>query len=148
MFPAAAFTGKHVAGEIKFMQALHDNDLDAGGGIIDAAAKRGIKTQVDGFPFHLADGLLRVERIVKDQYVATHAGSGGLHAGGEHGAANGILIVAFDVLIMRQREDPAPLFLVPRRLNDAATKNAVVRAELLRVRNEHKPAGWPGGPNP
>ena len=67
MLPAAAFTGEHVASEIKLMQALHNNDLDAGCGIIDAAAKSGIKTQVDRFPFHLADGLLRVERIVKDK---------------------------------------------------------------------------------
>ena len=109
MLPAAAFTGEHVAGEIKFMQALHNNDLYAGCRIIDAAAKSGIKTQVDGFPFHLADGLLRVERIVKDQDVTTHASGCGLHAGGEHGAARRILIVAFDVLVTREREDIAPL---------------------------------------
>jgi FixJ family two-component response regulator len=46
MFPSAAFTGKDVAGEIKFMQALHNNDFDARGGIIDTAAERSIKTQV------------------------------------------------------------------------------------------------------
>ena len=104
-----AFPGKHVAGEIKLMQTLHDDDLYARGRIIDAAAKRGIETQVDRFPFDLADGLLGVEGIVKDQNIATHAGGGGLHAGGEHGAALGILIVALDVLVTREREDAAPV---------------------------------------
>src|SRR5260221_8988353 len=39
MLPSRAFPSQHVAGEIELMQALHNNDLDAGSGIIDAAAK-------------------------------------------------------------------------------------------------------------
>jgi len=31
----------------------------------------------------------------------------------KHGATSGILIVAFNILIAREREDGAPLFLVP-----------------------------------
>src|SRR4051812_17197030 len=108
MLPSTTFTSEDVAGVIKLMQALHNNDLYALCRIIDAAAKRSIESQVDRFPFHLADGLLRVEGIVKDQHVATHAGGGGLHAGGKHGATRGILIVALDVLITRQPEDAAP----------------------------------------
>ena len=102
-----------MAGEIKLMQALHNNDFYAGCRIIDAAAKSGIKTQVYGFPFHLANGLLRVERIVKNQYVTAHASSGGLHSGGEHGATRRIPIVTFDVLITRDRKLTTPIFFVP-----------------------------------
>ena len=109
----AALTGQHMAGEIKFMQALHNNDLYALCRIIDAAAKSSIETQVDRFPLHLADGLLRVERIIKNQNVTTHARGCGLHAGGEHGATRRILIMTLDVLITREREDAAPFFLVP-----------------------------------
>src|SRR5689334_25085215 len=101
-------TGKHMAGEIKLMQALHDDDLDASSGIIDPAAECSIKTQVDRFPFHLADGLLGIERIIKYKNVTSHAGNGGLHTSGKHGATTGILIVAFDVLITRKRKDAAP----------------------------------------
>ncbi len=140
MLPARVFPGEHVAGEIELMQALHNNDLDAGSGIIDAAAKRGVKTQVDRFPLKLADGLLRIEGIVKDQYVTAEAGSGGLHAGGEHGAALRVFIMAFEVLIFGKRKHLAPVALVPRRLNDAAAENTVLRAQLLRVRDEHEAA--------
>jgi len=59
MSPPLAFTGQNMAGEIELMQPLHDDDLDAGGRVIDAAAESGVKTQVDGFTLGLADGLLR-----------------------------------------------------------------------------------------
>ena len=113
MLPAAALAGQHVTGEIELMQALHNNDLYALGRIIDAAAKRSIKAQIHRFPFHLADGLLRVERIVKNENVTTHARGRGLQAGGKHSAAVRIFIMAFYVLITREPEDAAPLFLVP-----------------------------------
>ena len=73
MLPAATLACEHVAGEVKLMQALHNNDLDALCRIIDTAAKSSVKAQVNRFPFHLADGLLRVERIVKYKNVTTHA---------------------------------------------------------------------------
>jgi hypothetical protein len=113
VLPAVALTGKHVAGEIELMQTLHDDDFDAGGRIIDAAAKSGIETKINGFPFHLADGLFGVERIVKDKDVTAHTGGGGLHSGGEHGATRRILIMVLDVLITRDGKDAAPRFLVP-----------------------------------
>src|SRR6185312_4504442 len=121
MLPAVALAGKNVPSEIKLMQALHNNDLYACCGIIDTTAKGGIKAQIDRFPFYLTYSLLRVERIVKYKNVTAHASSGGLHSGGEHDAALRILIMAFDVLIARERENSAPIFLIPRGLNNAAT---------------------------
>src|SRR5262249_52061998 len=140
MFPARALAGEHVAGEIELVQALHDDDLDSGFGVIDAAAKCGIKAQVHGFTLSLADGLLGIERIVKDEDIAAKPGGRGLHAGGEHGASPGVLIVALEVLIARKGEHTAPALLVPIRLNHTAAKDAVLRAELLRVRDEHEAA--------
>ena len=39
MLPSMAFTFKHVSGEIKLMEALHDDDFYSGYRIIDAAAE-------------------------------------------------------------------------------------------------------------
>src|ERR1041385_9142186 len=114
MLPTVALTRKNVSSEIKLVQALHNNDLYAGCGIIDATTKSGIETQIDRFPFHLADGLLRIERIVKDKNVTAHASGCGLHSGGEHNTTLRILIMALNVLITRECENTTPIVLVPR----------------------------------
>src|SRR5438309_2297060 len=138
MLPADRFAGEHVAGEIEFMQALHDDDLYAGGGIIDAAAERGIKADIDGFTLKLADGLLGIEGIVKDQDVAAEAGGGGLHAGGKHDAAPGVLKMALEILVFGKCKQPAPVLLIPVGFNHAAAKDAVLGAELFRIGDEHE----------
>src|ERR1051326_399179 len=99
MMPARFFARQDVAGEIELMQALHDDDLYAFRGIIDPTAEGRVKAQVDGFALDLADGLLGVERIVEDEDVAAETGGRGLHAGGEHGAALRVFIMALEILI-------------------------------------------------
>src|SRR5262249_4403449 len=89
-----------------------------------------------------------IERIVKDEDIAAKPGGRSLHAGGEHGASPGVLIVALEVLIARKGENTAPALLVPIRLNHTAAEDAVLRAELLRVRDEHEAARGIRRPHP
>src|SRR5215831_2012347 len=71
-------------------------------------------------------------RIVIDDDVGTPASDRG-HRAGEAIAALVVLEMRLLILIRRQYEAPAPVLLIPRRLNQTSAFGAVARGQVLPI---------------
>src|SRR5690348_15376371 len=101
------------------MQALHDQNDNAGLFIVEAAGKGMVEPAVGALAPVLVHGLRRIERVVYDEEITALPGQRAAHGRGEAEAAPGRHEFMFLVLVARQlyfREQRA----VPRRSYHAA----------------------------
>jgi len=81
--------GEQVAGEVVFVETLHDDDDDAGALAIEAAVEGVIEPFVGGGALGLGERLVGLEGIVDDEEVGATSGEHSADRGGEAHALGG-----------------------------------------------------------
>ena len=134
MRPAAL--GQEMSGQVALVQALHDDDDDAGALVVEPARVGLVEPVERALALGLAQRLARIVRVVDDQHVGALAGRRAADRGGDAVAPRGGLELVLLVLVggeAQARED-AP---VPRCCDHQPAILRVLDAECARVARRH-----------
>jgi hypothetical protein len=108
--PAAAL--EDVAGEVAFVGALHDDDLDAGVGVVEAGGEGAIVPVDHAGAGAVAAGLFELVGVVDDDHVAALACRLPADSGRDAVAGRGVLVPIGAVHVGLEL-DRGPVLLVP-----------------------------------
>ena len=108
------------------MKPLHDDDKRAGLRVVQTGLQR-VLEEVDAIlPLRLAVRHERVLRVVDDDHVRAVTCDRAAHGGGVHHAVVVVLEFVLTVHVVFQLEAIAPVFLVPRAVDDVAGEDIVL----------------------
>jgi hypothetical protein len=118
------------------MNALHDDHISAGSGIVEPCRQGFIPPSERCLANRFALRFTHIVRIVDHDDVAALPGEGAIHRSRKPVTAGVVFETNLRVLVGRQPEPLTPGHLVERRFNQTATSDAVPDRQGVRIGRE------------